>query len=347
MDDNKDESLELNDRELAIARGDDPNDVLSKDVSITDASPDVEEETQEEVTEEQASEAEDSTEADQESSQEEAEGGTDAADTWLDDSMRELGRSYGLSDEELGRFSNADEFRRAALLFDKRLTPEARQQTPPPKTEETQETPEEEPDELSLDPEKYREAGYDDETIAIVKYAADLRSRHDALAQQVEALNKHHQEQEATRVIAAFHDAVDELDEGRYGRSMDKNGRPRTLTKEHDEARHQLWDAAATMRDYLMRQAQQTGGQMPSDKVILQRAEHMAFGEAIAQSQTDRIKKDIQAQSRKRRPVANARPAPKRSQTQSSLGEHDLAAEYANHPAIVEAWERLTQESGS
>lgn len=197
----------LNEREIAIAEGRDP------DTEAEDSQPE--------------QDAQDG-------------GGTDAPSEWVSDEVRELAASYGLSDDELEQFSSAEEFERAAALLDRVQKPEPEEE---PAEEESKDEPKDDDDILK----RFEAAEYDEDTLALVQYTKSLREKQDALERDLrEVMERSRQEQERAQAIA-FHEAVDALGDERLGSSVDSDGSPVELSPEADKLRREIHEAATTI----------------------------------------------------------------------------------------------------
>ena len=287
--------LELTERELAIAHGDDP-----------DSTPPVEpEEVEAEATEEPTA-IEDASPPTEEP--------VEIAETpasWLTAEVKELGQSYGLSDDEISSFASQDEFDRAARLFDRNLVKQSKAPEPVvPAPVKAEEKPAEVPATLDLDPEKYKEAGYDEDTVNLVRFAKSQQEKLDQLNQQMETFRQSQVQERQHREIIAFHDAVDQLDSKRFGRSVDEKGRPVPLSKEADAERRRLFEAKAEIESALAAKARAAGEepQFIPMSVLIQRAHKYGFSDEIEADRKEQLQKDLKAQSRRRRPVSVNRP---------------------------------------
>ena len=216
---------------------------------------------------------------------------------WADDAVKELAESYGIDEEELKEFSSHAEFKRATRHIDRNLLVPAKQVPVP-------EVPVEE--EIDLDPKKYVDAGYDDETVRLVKVAKRLQDELKQMKPAVGQFQALHNAAIQQGFNNAFHDTVDAMDETLYGRSVDKDGNQVTFKSDStsNANRQKLWEAAAIIEDGIKSRAAQAGQQprIPSLPVLLKRAEAMAFGEEIVKRDRDALTKRVQAQSSQRRP---------------------------------------------
>lgn len=301
-------SLELTDREKAIAHGEDPDAVGAEDA------------------EEEGDEA-DGTEA--EVKDDAASGGGKEApgSDWIDDDVKELAESYGIDEESLGSFADAADFKRFAAIYEKQLaaTPEKADDKggkkvadPPPAKEE-----EVVADEDGLDPKWFEDNGYDEQTVKIVKAVTRMQG----MAARIEQLEQQLAEEGTRREREAFDREIGTLGD-RYG-AGDK------LTKAQKEARSKLADAVEVVSQTLAKR-----GEKASRAVVLKRAELVAFGDEILaeerEKQKEALSQSVKKQSAKRRSVGrNTKPPARRERP----GEANSAKAIANLPELVAAFE--------
>lgn len=349
--------LELTEREKEIAAGGDPDAVTQE--SATDGAG-VEAEGTDAPTE-----IPDGGEAEAgDGSEDQPEGGTDAApepETWIDDDAKTLAKSYGLTEDELSTFGSAAEFDRATALFDRKLVAGVRaapvaepaaESAPviPPVTQDAA------PSLKKLDEQAYVKAGYDNDTLELVRNHNAMVEQNERLAKMVGELDQFRQQQvqqdelvQHRRRLDHFHDVVDQLDAGRYGRSVDDNGRPLPLNKLTNENRKTLWENANLLRDGLALQARRSGQPVEelSMSVLLKRAERLAFGNDLIAEERRKFQEQVSAQSKRRRPAAGrSRPMAPVKPAEGG-GVADPAAEIASNPEIIKMWDRFQDESGT
>lgn len=349
-------AFELTEREIAIAAGEDPDafdpvqDEQETDTEVGDGegTPSQEGEIDKEV------EGKDPPEPT--AKEGETPGGTDASTgSWVNDDVLLYARSYGLDEKDLATFADADEFKRATAIIDRNLAKQHKDgdgeratTTTPPAATKPAETPAAKPnvEELDLDPEKFREAGFDDETIQIVTYARKMREELDALKPQIEKISQSAAEEQQRQYINSFHDVTDTLDESRYGRSLDDQGNPVQLKPEQRENRRKLYEAAATLAAGMESRQRAAGEEprIPPMSVLLRRAENVAFADAIRKQERETITKQVAAQSRRRRPVAGSRPT--KPVASGNQPEGDPVLEVANHPDVIRAWQKFQDANG-
>jgi hypothetical protein len=321
--------VELTPRELAIARDEDPDAIEATEEIV------------EPVTDEPNGSA-------KEGAQDQETESKDVPESWIDDSTLELAKSYDLDEEALKSFSSAEEFRKAAVLFDRQLTkakPERQEQTQP---ETKAETPAEKAERIALDLAKFTPEAYDEDTIQLVKFAKQLEDEGKAAREQLEKIVPFIQRLQEERVVeeyksrlSAFHDAVDELDNTLVGRSRDEQGRFLKIDQKHDEARRKIFDAA----DSLARGLQAKGRELPPMKVLVKRAAQMELGEELSKLEAVKRQQELEKQSKKRRPVATQRPLAGPTATrQKPKTLNDEIAEIANSPELVKLWEERNQK---
>lgn len=288
-------------------------------------------------------------------------GGKDAASpSWFSEDDKSLGESYGLTEDDLRGFASRDEFRKAARLLDKQFA-KAAKQPPEAAAEKSAEKPGEKAgekpadtkakptegktadEELNLDPEEYEKAGYDNETVKLVKARKADFERIKALEARLARQEQIFQEQEAARSMAHFHQMVDGLDADRYGRAVDEQGRFSKLEQAHDENRRKLFEASDTIIAGIVARARERGEEpvFPTHKALLQRAELLAFGDDIRQQERAKQQKEIAEQSKRRRPAGTVRAIKAAEEFRGS----PLDAEVARISSKVKAeWERARAE---
>lgn len=355
------EEVKLTERELAIAQGRDPDVIALPDETLPDdAAPSTAT-----VTDEQPG-----TDASNTG------GGTEAAAappaTWLTDDVKQLAASYGLADDDLKDFSSAGEFNKFARLTDRRLAADAdrarkaweakqaEQQAQNTATTQAVENAKVAAKLVKIDLEKRKASGYDEEAIDIfakhnelVDYVEQSRAEREAeqnrfqhLEQQFQHFQGYAAQAEWQRQLDSFHDSVDALENSRYGKSVGADGRPLRLNQAEDEARRKLFEAS---RQVAANIARVPGVPLPSNKVLLQRAEQLAFAEDIRAEERRKMAESISEQSKRRRPVASARQpnghvAPTKTNQHKTV--NDLVAEVINNPEVVAADKRARELSG-
>lgn len=304
---------ELSEREIAIAQGMDPD--------LTPTEPAQEPEEEEAGTAEVGQDAE--------VADEQPDGDKEVA-TWYGDDDLELAGTYGLSADDLEVFASKDEFAKVTRLLDKAQTwKQAKEPDPEPETSAENLTNSEEQDDFALDPDKYVEAGYDDETVNLVRYTKRLHDELSEVRSRLAAQEKEQQERQERDFIDAFHNTVDSMDEELFGRSA-------KMTDSANENRKKLFETAVEIHSTLAAQ-----GRAPSLPVLLRRAEAVAFGEQILERERKNLKAELAEQSRRRRRVAGAT-RPRGAPAPAAKGDDDIV----NHPEIVAAWERMQEEAG-
>lgn len=314
------EEIVLTDRELAIINGDDPDDLAEdeEDTTLGDGKADVTDDDEG---------GKDAPEPDQEES-------------WVTDDLRQLAGTYGLQDEDIADFGSGEEFLKAAGMLEKLSLRAAQKQwqdhqaaqqqgnaSPTGKVEPAKAV-ETAKDGAAADLEsqikKLREEGYDESLIAPMEaVAAKLRAFEGSLGQIQPVIETQQQRiiaERQSQVMGSFHDVVDALG-GRFG------GAEAALTPEQEKNRETLFNAARLVeRDIMSR-----GQTPPSMKVVLQRAELLAFGDEIRKERQEALSKQVRGQSGKRRSVG--RTVTKKS---SPPGDSDdPVAAIANSPEMI------------
>jgi len=264
--------------------------------------------------------------------------------TWVDDETREVASSYGISNADLEDFGSKEEFERATRLFDRQLLageqkPAAPVAPAPPKPEPQVplEAPTAEEQVGKLDVKKYQDAGYDEDTVALVR-------AHNAMLERVEELNKAQAQVEEARhaeedrqAIMGFHEAMDALDERRYGRAE------RGLKSEQDANREKVYNQTVALHNGMQAHAERLGRQLEpiSWAALTKRAERLVFGDEIIAEEKRQYQERVAAQARKRRPApGRARPV-----APAKASDEDAGDETANHPEVIKIWDKLQATS--
>lgn len=305
------EAMELTEREVAIATGDNPDSVG------------VEEEATEEAIEDATEEADDTEVVEEEDGAAEVEEGTEAPDTdsWVNDDIKALAETYGIGEDGLGTFGSASEFRKFASLMDKYSSGK-------PKEEAAQvEVPIADDD---LDPKKFADEGYDDNTVKIVDTLVKSKATVSQLVERISKLEGMLEESSRQQETALLHRAIDDIG-GRFGSGGN-------LSDEQRAAREKLLESAEIVKQSL----EKRGDKVVNASVLLRRAELLAFGDEIIAEETAKAKEafadKVKKQSAKRRPVGRNTKPPARQ----SLGEADNPVKaIANSPELVEFWKNI------
>lgn len=319
------EALELTERELAIAQGLDP-DAITQEV------------VQEEVVDQEGEVEQDAQEDSTVVADEESPSDTDVASpSWLADYHRNLGASYGLTEDDLKSFGTEAEFNRATRLLDRQLLQPAR-------TVQQQRQQEQEQAKPSLDPAKYREAGYDEDTVKLVE---ELAKTQEELAAQRAFIQQQQMAAEAGRrqqQVNYFHQLVDGFADERLGKSVD-GGEFKQLTKEQNEYRRQIWETAETLIAGMQARAHAQGvqPQIPPAPIVLERARMQVLGSQIVEDAKKASSDKIVEQSRKRRPVAGQRTRA----TSQVVDTKDPIKRIANDPKVIELWKSFQEANGT
>lgn len=318
------ETLELTDRELAIAKGLDPDaveDVVSGggDVGATDG-------------------AAGGTEA--------PDAGLDKAESWVTDDLRDLAKHYGLEEDDLKDFESEADLIRYARVQERKSAkkPAAPESTDmmsvegagKPEAEKPVAVKEEKKVRQKFDPKVLQDQGYDETTVAMGKSLREAQDENDALREEVEKLRSSVDEKlgritplaerlEEDRRKAfqeEFHREVDAL--GRYG-IADK------LTKEDDAKRERLYRTAIL----LGRRSMEAGDPPPPLRAVLKRAEIVEFGDELAAAKREEFAARVKDQSSRRRSVGRVAAGTKKTLPGDS---DDPVRAIANSPELVQFW---------
>jgi ribosomal protein L17 len=308
--------FELSEREMAIARGEDPD-----MIEASEAAP-----------EEPA--AEENTDPEPEPEKPE----TDQSPDWAGDDAREISEAYGL---DISDFDSEASFNAAANAFSKKFAEvgdeELTKETPEETSEESSSSEEDSPEDLTGKfnerVETLREAGYEDDVLDL------LRDQHEAvmtekqhseeLRSQMEHLVERQQQDDLDRQAADFHSLADTLDESLFGQTFE-DGKFTNISKEHDANREKLWNAMDVIANGMVQQAVREGKEphLPSDKALAELALNMEFGTDLRGRAAKDVSRKVQQQSNRRRPVGSAKAsAPSATQQTKERSVEDIASD--------------------
>lgn len=317
--------IKLTDREVAIAKGEDPDDVVVEVVSDEPV-----ETPQDDPVDDPVSELE---------------AAADPED-WVDNDAKYLAASYGLGEDDLKAFSSMDDLRKHTYLIDKQIYDEAAagqkageeaKSTEKQKPAETAETTGED----LIDPQKYADDGYDDETVKLAKALRrqqEVNQENQKLLQEINGWRQGFEEQmaqqEMVQVTNEFHRAIDMLGDDRLGRAYDESGSVAELSKEVHSQREKVWEAMKVLENGIYARAKEKGtaAAIPPRDILVQRAYQLAFPEAVKTKARQRTIETAKAQSAKRRPVGNQ--GATRTRSVEPLDDNSLA----KHPDIEQWW---------
>lgn len=333
-------TLQLTEREIAIARGENPDDLNAEVVDSGKEAHDSEV-GKDADTNDLPNNGGAAAAADSESSE-----------SWLTDEHRNLANSYGFSDADLKSFQSEDDFNRFASMFEQKLTDFAKQSKSKAAAEAAAKKPEqakEEEDDLDLD--YYKGKGWEEESLRLVQGARKERERRKEMEQRLEAMEKAFNEAAARQQQEVFHNTfhsvVDNLGEDLFGRVFDENGTASDLDKSKEANRHKLYEAAELIAAGIVAKAKEAGvdPNVPPLPTLLSRAKQMVFASEIRQVENQKRNEAVMRQSKQRRPVAASRPV--KTAAPTTKVTVDNAKEVANHPELTKAWAKFQEENGS
>lgn len=350
-----DESMELTEREVAIAEGRDP-DAVEPEAEAPEA-PEPEPPEADETPSE---------EAPPETPPEEPE--VPEPPEWMTDEYRALASTYGMEDSDIAQFESPTDFSRACRLIDKHLSRGRKQAEPEPAKEPepaapakklapSTPTPE---DDLTIDLDKYQD--YDPDTLRIIKAAKKLQDDNKALRDEFSGVSTTFQEalaqmraerqaeaaqraQEANeRDLVAFHEIMDAMPADLFG----GDGK---LTPDLDARRKQVWEAYHTVREFAINTAERDGrpAKLPPMSALVRRAANLAFGDEMIEAERKKLHRGIQEQARRRRPVpgkGKAKGAPGKS-AEGPRTTTELAKQIVNDPEIAALFDGFEEANGN
>ena len=321
-------ALELTEREMAIARGENPDEVApkAKDEKASDEKPEAEESEQDEDEEVVAEES---------GKGKEAKGAKDGAAARSDE-----------DDEEEDEDEEEEEPVKPAPKSEAKSKAKAKQK---PKAEEA----DAEEEELDLDPEKYAQEGYDDDTVKLVKYTKKLKDELSELRESVKQVQQLEAKRQHQRQLDDFHEACDSLPEEIVGRSVDKSGEYVKLAEKASEARKQIWEKATELYNSEVKKAlrvakkNNTDPEFPDLREITKNAAEVVFAKQLREIDRKKIRQEIEDQSKKRRPAAGGSARREFVPIGEKRTDVDPVKAMANDPRIVKFWEKAQEENGS
>jgi len=207
--------------------------------------------------------------------------------------VKALAGTYGFGDADLADLDSEADFLRLARVMERRK-PASEPVVQKPDTMSGEQPADKKADDVpTIDVQKYIDAGYDEETVALARVAAAMQQQLGKIVPAFEQQQKSFAEEQHRRTAEEFHRVADEL--GRYGLHA-------KLGEQDDAKRKRLWEAAAVVAKDLAA----GGREVPPLKTILQRAEIVAFGDEIMAERRAELAKKVKAQSSRRRPVGRA-----------------------------------------
>lgn len=295
---------------------------------------------------------------------------------WVDDRVRTYAASYGLTDEDLGTFSGFDALQRFGTLVDRRYADSVRADSAgqaadgqegdaadaggSSKGGEGQQSSEKKSSLLErlkpLDRKRYEEAKYGEAELDLVD---QLNGAIEAIRQIAPGFLQQQEQalaQQQEKMLAEFHQTLDEIDSSVYGRAY-KDGKPAgKLSEAFDSNRRAVMDTMERLSKGIVADAERRGvqPQIPPVSVLAQRASAIVLGTLPTSSQQGggRASVDqIAAQSRRRRPAGaggvrrtgTVGSSYSRGSSQSAVDE---VKELARNPAIASFFKKAQRENG-
>ena len=334
--------IALSEREIAIAKGEDPND--QPEEVVDELQDEQAEESEVEATEESELAANESLQSEEEPEQEEVQQDVFS----LGD--RKLAARYGLSEEDIAKFGSPEALHHALDVLDR--TKSTQEQSSSNDSQDSAESPVEDSAEdaaaksqsgtLSellgfekLDVTKYENAEepYDQETLDLVKH---IRKTEDML----EKITGVMVEAESSKNAELFHDVLDKYPDV-YGMSL-KDGVAVQLDDSYEKARQAVRDQAETIYAGIVSRK----GDVPPLNQIIEQAIMAVHGKEIgsqASSKPDKSEK-LKKQSSKRRSPGSSSASSRR---QAEEIDPSSAGSIAKHPDIEAMWRKAQEANGA
>lgn len=320
------EVLELTDREIAIAQGEDPDaiavdDVVGSDVSLVD-----------QVADELLGDAKPVEKADEVVADESA----------YSEEITGKAKSLGLSDDDVKAFGSEAALRLHVSLLERIEGLAAKAPVEDAKVEPA----EEESGAVSatlIDLSLYdnddlpEDERWDERSLAIPKALRREQEIRVQLQEQVKSLLEAEQARVTRQVEDTFHGTVDSLGDDIFGRSRDEYGRTAKLTDDQFANRTKLYKEVDTLAAALQEKAAREG--KPVDLTwdeVVEKARVTAFGIPKG-SKSEALRK----QSASRRPVSTSASA------QRHIPRDDSAESIAELPELKAFWDKAQRENGN
>lgn len=303
------EAVELTEREILIAQGEDPDDVRIDDAPQGEAEPDGPVEEQDAPSDPP---------------------GDDPPEpqAWHSADDLALAKKYGLDETDLALFEDRKDFRRWALDRVGKAEPQADSDDDEPAAETDDDQPVTKDGKVNV--EYYKANDYDDATVAAM---VALRKQQDDMERLLQSQQQQYSQAEEAQFAAAFHDAADSLGKDFYGDSTKGQ-----LSPEAAQRREALYDAAEMRAQYIAQRQQREGKpiSIPPLADLLKEAEAIAFPERKSAAKPNLAA--ARQQAARIRPAGGSPGAsPGRKVTTPDSDDPEVIA---NDPELVAIWER-------
>ena len=322
-----DTAVQLTDREIAIAKGEDPD-------AVQEAVEDTEDQ-------DQATEVME--DPDQEQVDEPLEVSAEESVDPFSLGDRKLAQKYGLTEEDLEKFGSPEALHHALDLFDRTGTKIQSQEdsTEGPAGESTDDAAAEENggalSELlgfeKLDVSKYENAEdpYDKETLELVKH---VRKTEDLLERVTQAISN----TQSSQNDSVFHDLLDKYPDV-YGNTL-KDGQPVKIQKNFEEARQAVKDQAETIYAGIVARK----GEIPPVEKIIEQAMMAVHGKSLNQQKSKSRAESLKRQSSMKRSVGSTATASRRKEVDADPTD---AKQIAKHPDVEAFFRKAQEENGA
>lgn len=329
-------ALELTEREIAIARGEDPD---AKQAPASDEAADQVEGEDTELETEEELEAE-------------GESGKDAVKGAKEGASPEAKKAKAKSKKEEVEAELEDEDEEDSEEDEE----EEEAEKPEPKAKSKSKSKakaKSEDDEVEIDPSEYEAEGYDEKTMKLVKHAKKLEEKLKNMEASVAEVQKIEAARQHQRHLDDFHDAIDTLPKSLVGRSVDENDNPVKLTGKAAENREAIWEKAKELYNTQVKKAFKkaeksgTDPEVPDLRKVAKDAAQIILADQIREADRKEIRRDLVEQSKKRRPVAGGSARREFVPGGQRYQEADPVKAIANDPRLVKFWEKAQEENGS
>lgn len=332
--------ITLTDREIAIASGQDPDEVEKPEEKAEEVVEAVDEKETAPGTDAENGEGTEALETSPEKADEAPAVAGKIEAAWITAEVEREAESYSLSKDDLLDLGDEDSYKRIKKVLDKQYHEagqkalQAPPQKPAEKAEEAKPVAKAGKD-GKYDIEKLKAEGYDENILSLFAHVNEQ-------ADTIKAQNEANERFAYQAHVNEFHAATDGIDNDLFGKSF-QDGKPTKLAKSHDDNRRKLYEAAETIVAGIFTKAQAAGiePKVPPMPVLLLRARDLAFGDVIRERAAKQRVQKIAAQSTQRRPAGR----PTRTKPTTAV-EKDPVKLIANNPDIVRFFQEAQEANG-
>lgn len=223
----------------------------------------------------------------------------------------------------------------------------------PAKEEKKQQEEAKGSEEIDLDPKKFQDAGYDEETIKIVNFARKLKDELGELKESVKQVRENESQREHQRLLDEFHEVCDTFEQDLFGRSLDESGDLKDLAKSETENRKKVYEQFVTLYNDAAKKAvkeakkNNSEPEFPNHRQFIKKAKEQVFAEELRKREKKALQDQVAEQSKKRRPVGSGIPHKAGTPAQGKDRDIDPIKRIANDPRILKFWKESQEANGA